>query len=325
MARSESSIAANNMLPKLSIILTAVIAACVAVLAASIGLIGTGNPVKQAVDVPDVGRTLMRQAIVEAPDWQHFQLLAYSRRADELLRLRDLPVTPARAVVEYAEQAQAERRWPRRPWRPSPPRTARPEPPPAASAERAGAALRRWPTRPRTSRPRAATPRATPPTATRLRRPWSQASGRARNDRRHCAGEPAVSSAAPQRRPAQARRKPAASDDQVATIEAGGTATAKTGGETQSAQVPWHKIATQPARKDARWPGTPPVPRREHRRPDRRQQTKPSHDNECPVRRGFRGPTLAGWVPPASAVGVAIQSLAVSYAMHAIQHCSVPL
>ena len=55
---------------------------------------------------PTSGRSLMQQAIVETPDWQHFQLLAYSRLADELLR--DLPAAPARAVVEFAEQAQAD-------------------------------------------------------------------------------------------------------------------------------------------------------------------------------------------------------------------------
>lgn len=108
MARFESSIAANDMFPKLSIILTAVIAACVAVLSASVGLIGTGNSVKHAIAVPDIGHLLMQQAIMDAPEWQHFQSLAYARRADELLRLRDLPAAPARAVVEFAEQPQTD-------------------------------------------------------------------------------------------------------------------------------------------------------------------------------------------------------------------------
>jgi hypothetical protein len=106
VARFESSIAANDMFPKLSIILTAVIAACVAVVSASVGLVGTGNSVKHAAAVPDIGHLLMQQAIMDAPEWQHFQSLAYARRADELLRLRDLPAAPARAVVEFAEQPQ---------------------------------------------------------------------------------------------------------------------------------------------------------------------------------------------------------------------------
>jgi hypothetical protein len=95
------------MLPKLRIILAAMIATCAAVLALSAGLLGTRDPGNDLSGVPDVSRTLVRQAIVAEPEWQQLHLLAYSRRADELLRLRDLPATPARAVVDYAEQAQA--------------------------------------------------------------------------------------------------------------------------------------------------------------------------------------------------------------------------
>src|SRR5262249_44566319 len=47
-------------------------------------------------------------AIVEQPDREQIEMLAYTRRADELVRLRDLPATPVRAVVEYAERAQAD-------------------------------------------------------------------------------------------------------------------------------------------------------------------------------------------------------------------------
>lgn len=96
------------MLPKLRVTLTALLVTTVLALAASAGLFGSGVSGKHIADVPEVNRALIRQAIVEEPDWQHFQLLAYSRRADELLRLRELSATPARAVVEYAEQAQGE-------------------------------------------------------------------------------------------------------------------------------------------------------------------------------------------------------------------------
>ena len=98
---------AKAMLPKLRIILAAMIATCAAVLTLSAGVLGTRDPANNLSGVPDVSRTLVRQAVVEEPEWRQSQLLAYSRRADELLRLRDLPATPVRAVVEYAEQAQA--------------------------------------------------------------------------------------------------------------------------------------------------------------------------------------------------------------------------
>jgi hypothetical protein len=99
--------AAKTMLPKLRFILVAMIATCAAALTLSAGMLGTRDPANNLSGVPDISRTLMRQAAVEEPEWRQSQLLAYSRRADELMRLRDLPVTPVRAVVEYAEQAQA--------------------------------------------------------------------------------------------------------------------------------------------------------------------------------------------------------------------------
>jgi hypothetical protein len=98
--------AADTMLPKLRIILVAVLATCAAALALSAGMVGARDP-GDLTGVPEVSRTLVRQAIVAEPDRDQVQLLAYSRRADELLRLRDLPLTPARAVVDYAERAQA--------------------------------------------------------------------------------------------------------------------------------------------------------------------------------------------------------------------------
>ena len=93
---------AKAMLPKFRIIVVAMIATCAAVLALSASMLGSRDPVRHLSGVPDV--TLVREALIEEPESQQSQLLAYSRRADELMRLRDLPV---RAVVEYAEQAQA--------------------------------------------------------------------------------------------------------------------------------------------------------------------------------------------------------------------------
>jgi hypothetical protein len=103
-----SSHAAKKMLPKLRVMLAALIATCAVALAASAGLLGMRTPGKSFADVPDVNRRLVQQAIVEEPDSQSFRMLAYSRRADQLMRLRDLPEAPARAIVEYAERARVD-------------------------------------------------------------------------------------------------------------------------------------------------------------------------------------------------------------------------
>jgi hypothetical protein len=98
--------AAKAMLPTLRLILATVIAACAAVLAMSAGIIGTHDPGEHLAGVPSMSRPLVRQAIIEDSEWQRSQVLAYTRRADELQRLRDLPITPVHALVEYAERAQ---------------------------------------------------------------------------------------------------------------------------------------------------------------------------------------------------------------------------
>jgi hypothetical protein len=94
------------MLLTLKVIFATAIAACAVVLTISAGLVATHDPGERLSGVPSMSRPLVRQAIVEETEWQSFRLLAYSRRADELQRLRDLPTAPARAVVEYAERAQ---------------------------------------------------------------------------------------------------------------------------------------------------------------------------------------------------------------------------
>jgi hypothetical protein len=98
--------AAKAMLPTLRLILATVIAACAAVLAMSAGILGTHDPGEHLAGVPSMSRPMVRQAIVEDSEWQRSQVLAYTRRADELQRLRDLPITPVHALVEYAERAQ---------------------------------------------------------------------------------------------------------------------------------------------------------------------------------------------------------------------------
>lgn len=84
-------------------LITLTVASAIAVVA-SATLLGIREPGGRVAGVPDVSRMLVRQAIVEQPE--NIETLAYARRADELVRLRDLPVTPVRAVAEYAERAQ---------------------------------------------------------------------------------------------------------------------------------------------------------------------------------------------------------------------------
>ncbi len=120
------------MLPSLRLSHGAMIATFVVVLAASAGLVATRDPSRGFVDIPDVNRTLVQKAIMEEPEWQHFHLLAYARRTDELQRLLDLPVTPLPAIVETAP-----------PLAESPVETAvvsEPAAPPAQAAEESGAA-----------------------------------------------------------------------------------------------------------------------------------------------------------------------------------------
>ena len=120
------------MLPSLRLSLGAMIATFIVVLAASAGLVATRDPSRGFVDIPDVNRTLVQKAIMEEPEWQHFHLLAYARRTDELQRLLDLPVTPVPAIVEAVP-----------PLAESPVETAvvsEPAPPPAQLAEESGAA-----------------------------------------------------------------------------------------------------------------------------------------------------------------------------------------
>src|SRR5262249_3781409 len=69
--------AAKAMLPKLRIILVAMIATCAVALALSAGMLGTRDPANNLSGVPEVSRALMRQAVVEEPE---SQVLAYSRR-----------------------------------------------------------------------------------------------------------------------------------------------------------------------------------------------------------------------------------------------------
>jgi len=84
-------------------LITLTVASAIAVVA-SATLLGIREPGGRVAGVPDVSRMLVRQAIVEQPE--NIETLAYARRADELVRLRDLPVTPVRAAAEYAERAQ---------------------------------------------------------------------------------------------------------------------------------------------------------------------------------------------------------------------------
>jgi hypothetical protein len=99
--------AADPMLPKLRVTLFAVIATCAVGLAIGASLMATRELDKHLAGLPGTSDPLVQQAIVEAPEPQHAQVLAYARRADELARLRDLPVAPARDVIEYAEHARA--------------------------------------------------------------------------------------------------------------------------------------------------------------------------------------------------------------------------
>jgi len=245
------------MLPKLTVTLTTVIAACAAVLAMSAGLFATRDPGENISGVPSVSRPLVRHAIVEDSDSQHSRVTAYARRADELQRLRDLPTAspaPALAVIASAAAAAPAET----------PAAAPAEAPPAAAALTAPATPSATPDRPTVV---ANAPTAIPaeaPAAVPAEAPAAAITAPAPQ------AAPAVVASAPAAIPAEPSAPPAAtlpeaptgSIPQVAPVQAPGTAAVKTEekraepkarrGKTHARPDPTHKKARKETHKVAR-------------------------------------------------------------------------
>ncbi len=96
------------MLPKLRVMLAALFATSLVALGAGAGLFGGADSGKAVGDVPEVSRPLVQGVIVEPTERRDSDMLASSRRADELQRLRELPASPTRGVADSAEQNAAE-------------------------------------------------------------------------------------------------------------------------------------------------------------------------------------------------------------------------